>query len=105
VGDSAWGDESQIFTKLLDGAIVYGGSAGTLVEMAYLLKANDKRLKKGERPKYIVPISGSGGVADGLPFVWSKPHVLTRSMPGRLIASGSGAARFLIEHLDIEFYG
>ncbi len=103
-GESAWGDESPVLTKLLDGAIVYGGSAGTLIEIAHLLKMNDKRIKKGSVPKYIVPISGSGGVADGLPFVWSKPHVLARSLPKKLITSGREAARFLIENLDIEFY-
>ena len=103
-GESAWGDESPVLTKLLDGAIVYGGSSGTLIEIAHLLKMNDKRLKKGETPKFIVPISGSGGVADGLPFVWSKPTVLARSMPKKLITSGQEAARFLIDNLDVEFY-
>src|SRR6056297_1367011 len=32
VGESRWGDESPIFTNLLDGVIVYGGGAGTLIE-------------------------------------------------------------------------
>jgi len=57
-GGSAWGDESPIFTKLLDGVIVYGGSAGTLVEMAHIFKMNEGILKKNGMPKYIVPIAG-----------------------------------------------
>lgn len=101
-GDSHWGDESILFTKLLDGVIVYGGGAGTLIEMAHVLKLNESLLKRGSH-KYIVPIAGSGGVADELTFVWGKTEIRQRSMPLQRILSGSDAADFLIDKLGIEY--
>jgi len=101
LGTSRWGDESSIFAKLLDGVIVYGGSAGTLVEIAHILKMNESIIDKCGEPKFIVPISGSGGVADGLPFVWGKPRVKAVSIPTETITSGYRAAELLIERLNI----
>lgn len=103
-GDSCWGDESSIFTKLLDGVIVYGGGAGTLVEISHLLKMNETILKDGGTPKFIVPISGSGGVADGLPFIWSKTEIRHKSMPTRRVINGAEAADLLIEKLMLDDY-
>lgn len=100
-GDSCWGDESSIFTKLLDGVIVYGGGAGTLVEMAHLLKMNEILIKRGSVLKYIVPISGSGGIADSLSFMWSKIEIRDKAMPPKRIFSGAEAADFLIDKLDL----
>jgi predicted Rossmann-fold nucleotide-binding protein len=97
---SHWGDESSVFAKLLDGVIVYGGSAGTLIEVAHVLKINDAILGKAQpirgstsqprhaageaeesaRLKLIVPIPGTGGVADGLPFIWGKQKVRLASI-------------------------
>src|SRR5207247_182413 len=45
VGESDWGDESPVFAKLLDGVIVYGGGAGTLIEAAHILKCNESLIK------------------------------------------------------------
>jgi predicted Rossmann-fold nucleotide-binding protein len=103
-GESYWGDESPIFTQLLDGVIVYGGSAGTLVEMAHILKMNEVILKKGGMPKYIVPIAGTGGVADGLPFIWSKTEIRNKSLPTHRITNGVEAADVLIEKLLLTDY-
>jgi predicted Rossmann-fold nucleotide-binding protein len=103
-GESYWGDESPIFTQLLDGVIVYGGSAGTLVEMAHILKMNEVILKKGGLPKYIVPIAGTGGVADGLPFIWSKTEIREQSLPTKRMRNGIEAADFLIEKLILTDY-
>lgn len=104
-GDSRWGDESPLFTNLLDGVIVYGGGAGTLTECAHLLKINEALLKAGgDSLKYIVPISGTGGVADGLPFIWAKPEVRSRCMPKHRVTSGIEAADIIIEKLNLYDY-
>lgn len=99
--DSCWGDESPLFCRLLDGAIVYGGGAGTAVEMAHLLKINEARIKRGDRPKFIVPIWGSGGTADALPYMPAKPDVRARCMPQIRVASGRAAALLLQEQLNL----
>lgn len=101
VNESYWGDESSIFAKLLDGVIVYAGGAGTLIEVSHILKMNERFLKYDEPLKYIVPIIGSGGVADSLYHFPVKPDVKNACMPLKTIASGSAAARFLIEKLSI----
>lgn len=100
-GVSRWGDESSIYAKLLDGMIVYGGNAGTLVEVAHVLKINEAILDRNETPKFIVPISGSGGVADGLPFIWAKSRVRAVSIPQEKVVSGVRAAQLLIEKLNL----
>ncbi|OGG47629.1 hypothetical protein A3D66_01310 [Candidatus Kaiserbacteria bacterium RIFCSPHIGHO2_02_FULL_50_9] len=101
-GVSRWGDESSIYAKLLDGVVVYGGSAGTLVEVAHILKMNEAMIDKNETPKLIVPISGTGGVAEGLPFIWGKPRVRSVSIPLEKITSGSRAAELLIDRLNLD---
>lgn len=104
-GESRWGDESSIFAKLLSGVIVYGGSAGTLVEISHILKMNEAIIKYGEKtPKLIVPLYSTGGVADGLPFIWAKQNVKRLSFPAKQISSGSDAADFLIGKLDMYDY-
>ncbi len=105
-GESRWGDESSVFTNLLDGVIVYGGGAGTLTECAHLLKINEALLKSGDASlKYIVPLAGTGGVADGLPFIWAKPEVRNLCMPNRRVTGGAEAADIIIEKLNLfDFY-
>jgi predicted Rossmann-fold nucleotide-binding protein len=100
-GDSAWGDESSVFSKVLDAVIVVGGGAGTLIEAAHLLKMNESRIKYGEEPKHLIPIHGTGGVADGLPFVWGKQEIKHACMPHEPIESGMEAARYIVECLDL----
>jgi predicted Rossmann-fold nucleotide-binding protein len=111
---SYWGDESSMFAKTLDAVVVIGGSAGTLIEMAYVLKMNAKILKakhKGEagsnKLKYIVPVSGFGGVSEDLHHIWADAQVKEESIlsftvtdgvekrPGR-IYSGIQAANALL---------
>ncbi len=81
--DSCWGDESSLFAKLLDAVVVIGGSSGTLIEVAYILKLN-KEIKKGKtnysRLKYIVPISGFGGVSEGIHTIWCNPDIAESSI-------------------------
>lgn len=105
VGESRWGDESPVFTNLLDGVIVYGGGAGTLTECAHILKINEAILKTGRSPlKYIVPIAGTGGVADGLPFIWAKPEVRAQCMPQQRVLSGTEAGKILRDVLNLDDY-
>jgi hypothetical protein len=81
--NSCWGDESSLFAKLLDSVIVIGGSSGTLIEVAYILKLN-KEILKGKtyysHLKYIVPISGFGGVSEGIHTIFSSPEVSEKSI-------------------------
>lgn len=101
-GESRWGDESSIYAKLLDGVLVYGGGAGTLVEVAHILKMNEAILSKNENAKIIVPISGTGGVADGIPFIWGKPQVRKKSIPQERVSNGRRAAELFIERLNLD---
>jgi len=101
LGGSAWGDESSVFCKLLDAVIVCGGGAGTLIEAAHLLKMNESLLKYEQPVKVIIPIHGTGGVADGLPFVWGKQEIKTACMPQTPVLSGKDAAVYIQERLDL----
>lgn len=92
---SYWGDESSVFAKALDAVVVIGGSAGTLIEMAYVLKMNAailKSNKKGDSPptklKYIVPVSGFGGVSDGLHQIWADPEITEQSILSFTVTDG-----------------
>lgn len=101
LGESSWGDESSVFCKLLDAAIVCGGGAGTLIEAAHLLKMNESLLKYEHPVKVIIPIHGTGGVADGLPFVWGKQEIKIACMPQKPVLSGKDAAVYIQERLDL----
>lgn len=94
-GFSAWGDESSVFCKLLDAVIVCGGGAGTLIEMAHILKMNESLRDKGLPLKSIVPIHNTGGVADGLPFIWGKQEIKNACMPQKPILSGLEAGTYI----------
>lgn len=127
VGDSAWGDESPVLTKMLDSAVVIGGNAGTMVEVAHLLKLNEKkaellaRMRELEakeelsasdaaklreieedlprhKLRHIVPIYGTGGTADKLSFFPGKPNTMAACIPSHPITSGALAAAYLIEN-------
>jgi len=91
VGTSQWGDESAIFTKLLDAVIIIGGGAGTMVEVAHLLKQNEK---KGTT-KHLIPIYGTGGTADKVSFFPGKPETMARCVPQKPIVSGTDACEYL----------
>jgi predicted Rossmann-fold nucleotide-binding protein len=99
---SFWGDESPLYAKLLDGVVVYGGGAGTLVEVAHILKINEALIDKDEKPKLIVPLSATGGVADGVPFLWGKADVRKKTIPANKIVSGTDAAQLLINELNLD---
>jgi predicted Rossmann-fold nucleotide-binding protein len=100
--ESAWGDESACFAKTLDGMIVMSGRAGTLVEVAHVLKINEGRVKKNRPTKMIVPIAYGGGTAETIGHLPADPEVRHRCMPAEVIRTGRAAALFLINKLDLE---
>lgn len=102
IGNSAWSDEAAVWTNLVDGVLLIGGAAGTLAEAAHLMKINESIVKRGEqRPKFIVPLHGTGGVADQLVQLWAKPEIRDMSMPRTQIHTGHDAAHALIDALDL----
>ncbi len=104
VGDAVWGDEGSVWTSLVDAMIVIGGGAGTLTECSHIQKINESRIKGGETPKYIVPIYGTGGVAEQLPHLWAKPDIRNASMPMERVHTGNDAAKRIIEILSLDDY-
>lgn len=101
IGDGNWGDEGAVWTSLIDGLIVIGGAAGTLTELAHIMKINESLCKSGKRPKFMVPMHGTGGVADQLHQLWAKPAIRDKSMPRDRVHTGAQAAKLLIEALDL----
>jgi predicted Rossmann-fold nucleotide-binding protein len=102
IGEGFWGDEGAVWTSLIDGLIVIGGSAGTLTELAHIMKINESLCKRGERPKFMVPIHGTGGVAEQLHQLWAKPAIRDKSMPRDRVHTGAKAAQLLIAALDLD---
>ncbi len=100
-GQSRWGDEASVFAKLLDAVIVIAGKAGTLIEIAHILKMNEVLKKTGVTLKLILPMHGTGGVADGMPFIWGKQQIKNACIPSKPIETGSQAGRYLDESLGL----
>ncbi|MBF0308587.1 MAG: hypothetical protein HQL56_03560 [Magnetococcales bacterium] len=101
MGESHWGDECPVWVSLCQGVVVIGGGAGTLSECAHIQKINEGLVKYGRTPKIIVPIHGTGGVADVLPHIWTKPEIKRVSMPSDRVHTGSEAAFLLMERLGL----
>lgn len=92
---SDWGDESPHFCKTIDGCMVFGGRSGTMIEVAHLLKMNERRKKYNQAPKFIVPILASGGMGDVAPTLPADPDVRAWCLPSEVIRSGKEAAELL----------
>jgi predicted Rossmann-fold nucleotide-binding protein len=101
LGASQFGDESSVFAKLLDAVIVCAGGAGTLIEISHILKMNEMLLKQQQPVKLIVPVHGTGRVADGLPFLWGKQEIKNACMPAKPIYTGFEAAKFVESRIDL----
>jgi len=104
MGESRWGDECPVWVSLCDGIIVIGGGAGTLTECAHIQKINEALVKYNRMPKYIVPIHGTGGVAEQLSQIWAKPEIKAVSMPADRVHNGADAANILIDCLHLYDY-
>ncbi len=94
VGESMWGDEGVVYTKLLSAVIIIGGRAGTMVEVTHLLKQNEN---KRFAMKPIIPITGTGGTADMLAYFPGNQNVMAKSLPRHIITDGKGAFAHLID--------
>ncbi|MDE1919084.1 MAG: hypothetical protein KGH56_00075 [Patescibacteria group bacterium] len=92
IGESRWGDESAIYVKLLDAVVIIGGRAGTMVEVAHILKCNEK---SDARVKSILPVSGTGGTADKVSFFPGKPETMRRSVPPEVLQDGKAVFEYL----------
>jgi hypothetical protein len=114
-GESEWGDESSVYTALLDAVAVIGGGAGTMVETAHILKTNEKRKpvrdiltssqrddsreKLRSRPKVILPMNGTGGTAEKLAFFPGKPETMAYTIPPLPFPNGKAVTDYLKEHV------
>jgi len=94
VGDADFGTETPTLTRIPDAVVIIGGGVGTLTEVASILKRNKSLMKMGKLPVYLIPILGSGGVAN---YISTLPGIEDDrgSFPPNSINSGSGAAIFL----------
>jgi predicted Rossmann-fold nucleotide-binding protein len=101
IGEGAWGDEAAVWTSVVDGVLMIGGGAGTLAEAAHIMKRNEALIKTEQRPKFLVPIYGTGGVADSLYQLWARPAIRDKSMPRAQVHTGADAAHRLIEALGL----
>lgn len=96
--NSEWGDESEIFSKLVDGVEIIGGSNGTMIEYSHIMKANEGKIKKSKEPVYIAPVSGLGGFSQMI-YLLPKNENLEKCLPNYEIIFGNIAANFLVEKL------
>jgi predicted Rossmann-fold nucleotide-binding protein len=106
LGDSEYGDESEVFVKLINGLQIIGGGAGTLVEFAHAMKINDRRIKDGKDLIVIAPVSGFGGTAEDI-YSMAATRDICRKYTGEFIAGtsltpkifhGANAANYLLRH-------
>lgn len=100
IGPAGYGSETPSFAALPDGMVVMGGSFGTLVEVATVLKGNKKKIQKGLIPVYVGPVKGSGGVADVIDCIPDIDSVRA-CLPETEIRNGVDAARFMMNKLGI----
>lgn len=100
-GSSQFGDESSVFAKLLDAVVVCAGGAGTLIEISHILKMNEMLAKQQQPVKLVVPVHGTGRVADGLPFLWGKQEIKNACMPIKPVYTGFEAAKFIESRIDL----
>lgn len=104
IGDGYWGDEGAVWTTLVDGIVIIGGGAGTLTECAHIMKINEAKVKYNSTPKFMIPIHGTGGLAEQLQHLWAKPKIRDVSMPREQIYTGKQAAEIIINKLDLEYH-
>lgn len=101
--ESQWGDESFLFAKLCDAAIVVGGGSGTLVEVAHIMKMNERLIKEnsGLTPKYVVPALGFSGVSEVIAFQPIPTKVKFSVLPEDRVFTPEQVTAFLIDKLNL----
>ncbi len=100
-GNPEWGDSTEVFVKIPQGAEIIGGGMGTLIEAAYIFKINEGRIKNKIPPIYVAPISGIKGVSEQI-YDFDIPQEIRKiCLPESKISNGFDAAIFLIERLEL----
>lgn len=94
LGQSAWGDESEVFAKLSDAVIMISGAFGTQVEYAHIMKMNEARLKDGAAPVYVIPFFGLGGWSETV-YNLNLPEAIRACFPSGKILAGEDAVAFI----------
>jgi len=103
---SEYGDESEIFAKIVNGVEIIGGSAGTAIETFHILKINDriidyaKKGKSDEVPKIIAPIKGIAGFSSEI-YKLGLCEKMPECMPDQPIYEGGDAAKFILNRLGL----
>lgn len=92
-GESSWGDESELGAKIVDGAIVFGGSEGTMAEYS---------LSQKDDSAYAVAIDGTGGLADDLQDM--TVYTESEHTPSTNVENGAKAAKFILNNLNGDNY-
>ncbi|MBW6451674.1 MAG: hypothetical protein K0B02_02995 [DPANN group archaeon] len=99
MGESNYGDESELFAKNINGMIIIGGSSGTMIEASHTIKINERNIKYKMPLIYMAPVSGFAGFGDELASKPSyiKQDVLDECFPEYPIVDGTSAATFLLQ--------
>lgn len=103
-GESEWGDDTEVFAKLPHGVELIGGSLGTLIEFAHIMKINDGRIKQGNSPVYIAPVKLDGArLVANVAYDFPLKQGLRELMPQSPITEdGRTAAEFLVDKLGLK---
>ncbi|PIN93574.1 hypothetical protein COU54_02755 [Candidatus Pacearchaeota archaeon CG10_big_fil_rev_8_21_14_0_10_31_24] len=125
-GFSEWGDESEIFGKLVNGVILIEGGMGTAIEFSHIMKINEARIKNSNTLIYVSPINTRLNISEDISycladkpeverFNWResltfedlvgtmpvKSNVRSACLPNYEITTGSEAAKYLVEKLGL----
>ena len=99
--NSSWGDDSADLLSLVDAVVFIGGGYGTLIELAHVLKLNEAKIRRGERPIFMVSLHDFGGFGDRL-YDFATPNVREECMPHERIFLGRDAAKFILRSLHAD---
>jgi len=102
-GESAYGDETELFVKLSQGIIMIAGGNGTAIEFFHAMKLNERRIRStsDKPPIYIAPLYGLGGFSEKAYDLVFKEE-LNQVLPSQHLKSGIEVSKYLIDKLDIK---
>ncbi len=103
-GDSEWGDDSEVFAKLVNGVEIIGGGMGTMIEFSHIMKINESRIKYHLPVIYVAPVkTGEEDFSSVIYRLPLKAEVRDTCMPEKLFINGKSAAKFLVERLKLVY--
>ncbi len=101
-GESEWGDDSEVFAKLIHGVEIIGGGMGTMIEFAHIMKINETRIKYCTSPIYVAPVrTGDNTFSDVFHHLPIKPEIKIICMPALPFTDGKSAANYIIEKVGL----